>query len=227
MKESDGCEGYYSTLKAIEPLVRSEEWQSSVTGFYINVAAESCALRLSYFTRSPERAKSAVERIAPRLGLKHGQAPELPHPSEVSGMYGREELRFRRFLTTYTLIGLDIMKKDPLAARRLFAVFRWRVAIAREDYRAYFLKSFESLSPFYSSLSPAKKGQFWRDLALWPEESRVDWAHLFVNMVLCGDWMEEEWLHRFRARKPLSILEINRVLKSSGMSFEIPEGWRP
>ncbi len=227
VKEGDGCEGYYSSLKAIEPLVRSEEWHSSVTGFYINVTEESYALRLSYFTRSPDRAQNVVERIAARLGLKHARSPELPHPSEVSGMYGHEELRFRRFLTTYTLIGLDIMKRDPLSARRLFAVFRWRVAIARKDYRAHFLRSFESLSPFYNSLSPPKKAQFWRDLALWPEKSRVDWAHLFVNMVLCGDWMGEEWLDRFRARKPLSILEINRVLKSSGIGFEIPEGWRP
>jgi len=55
---------------------------------------------------------------------------------------------------------------------------------ARQSYKPHFLRTFENQSPFYNSLSPTEKDQFWHDLVHWPNPLEVDWAHFFVNMVL-------------------------------------------
>ena len=69
-------------------------------------------------------------------GLKHINEPTIPKHFRNSAGYGGEELRFRRFLFTYTLIGLEIMETDLLHARRLFATFRWQVMRAGDMKQA-------------------------------------------------------------------------------------------
>lgn len=219
-------DGYYCSLNAIRPLVRSKEWLKSVTGFYINVAGDFNAVRLSYFTSSPDQTRKVVEQFVARHGLKNIQDPEAPHHTRISEGYGGEELRFRRFLSTYTLIGLDIMKADLLNARCLFVTFRWQVMRARKPYKPHFLRTFENQSPFYISLSPRKRDQFWRDLGDWPNPPQVDWAHLFVNMVLGCDWVGAEvWRTFLSPGRALSMPEINELIREQG--FQIPGNWRP
>lgn len=227
LKAPDGgrFSDYYCSLNAIRPLVKSEEWEESVTGFYINhVNGEYLgSVRLSYFTTSIDQTKKVVEHFVDKHKLKKIQNPEeTPHHIIISKGYGEEELRFRKFLSTYTLIGLDIMKADLLNARCLFATFRWQVMRARKPCKPHFLRYFESQSPFYNSLSSAEKDQFWRDLDHWPNLRQVDWAHFFVNMVLGCDWKIENFLS---PQAPLSIQEINRLIREQG--FKIPQNWSP
>lgn len=222
-----GYDGYYDSLAAVADLVESDQWRGSVTGFYINVSEDSGGVRLSYFSASPEDVIDAMAALVPRFGLAETRMAEGPTPATVADRYGGEELRFRRYLTAYTRIGLDIMESDLLGARRLFALFRWQVSIEKKPYKPHFVRTFEGQSPFYNSLTAAEKEQFWKDLASWPEGSEVGWAHLFVNMVLGGDWIGEYWTERYRAGEPLSTPELNDVLRRAGMGFKVPEGWRP
>lgn len=217
-------DGYYASLDAVRPLVSSEQWQSNVTGYYINVADEKFdAVRLSYFTPTPKPVQDVVASFVTKHELQHSQPPELPCACMVSRNYGGEELRFRRFLATYTLIGLEIMQADLLNARCLFATFRWQVMLAGRPYKPHFLKTFESQSPFYRSLLELEKDQFWNDLAYWPNPLQVDWAHLFVNMVLGCDW--QDFCPSPRQRLPLPVAEINKKLSEQG--FCIPDNWQP
>jgi hypothetical protein len=218
-------EGYYTSLTAIRPFITSEQWQASVTGFYINVAGDYDAVRLSYFTTSPEQVRELTESFMTANGLHSIGAPEIPSSRRVSDIYGNEELRFRRFLSTYTQIGLQIMEADLLNARCLFATFRWQVMLARQSYKSHFLRTFEEQSPFYNLLPEKENDQFWEDLAHWPNPPQVDWAHMFVNMVLGCDWIGVAPEHFVSPRPPLSIDEINEVIKNQG--FQIPAHWRP
>ncbi|MBW1982552.1 MAG: hypothetical protein JRJ12_15180 [Deltaproteobacteria bacterium] len=219
--------GYYEAVDAIRSLVYSEQWLQCVTGYYINVADENQdAVRLSYFTPSPKMVDEVVKRFVASHGLQMVRRPVPARAVVVSKAYGGEELRFRKYLATYSPIGLDIMAADLLNARCLFATFRWQVMRARKPYKPHFLRTFKNQSMFYNSLAPAEKEQFWLDLANWPNPPQVDWAHMFVNMVLAADWnTREEWPKFFQPQPPLTTAEINKKVKEQG--FQIPPGWHP
>jgi hypothetical protein len=217
-------EGYYNSLNAIRALVLGREWLRSVTGYYINISGNYDAVRLSYWTVSPEHAREVVNRFVTEHGLKHIKQPTIPKHARNSHAYGGEEMRFRRFLATYTQIGLEIMETDLLNARSLFATFRWQVMRAGKPYKPHFLRTFENQSFFYNALSSAEKEQFWLDLAHWPDPQQVDWAHMFVNMVLGLDWFPV-WDNFHSPQPPLSIAEINRRVKRMG--FQIQQNWSP
>jgi hypothetical protein len=159
-------DGYHESLDALYPLLFSNEWIKKVTGYYINQSSNNFdTVRLSYFTASPDQAKELVDNFVSEHRLKNIQEPDAPHPKKVSEKYGGEELRFRRFLSTYAQIGLDIMKADLLNARCLFATFRWQVKRARRPHQPHFLRTFQSQSPFFNSLSVNEIDRFWRDLS--------------------------------------------------------------
>jgi hypothetical protein len=218
--------GYYSSLGAIRPLVGSQEWTEDITGFYINVAGDFDAVRVSYWTTSPEQTRRVVDRFLGEHGLEYIREPGEPGPTRNSDAYGGEELRFRKFLATYTQIGLDIMAADLLNARCLLATFRWRVMRNRQPYKPHFEGTFQTHSPFYNSLSQSEKGQFWLDLSHWPNPPQVDWAHMMVNMVLGCDWNSGQvWPTFLIPQPPLSIAGMNEVVREQG--FQIPADWRP
>jgi hypothetical protein len=116
------------------------------------------------------------------------------------------------------------METDLLNARSLFATFRWQVMRAGGTYKPHFSRTFADQSFFYNSLSPAEKEQFWLDLSHWPDSHQVDWAHMFVNMVLAVDWFPV-WANFHSPQPVLSISEINKLVK--WMGFQIPQNWRP
>lgn len=219
-------EDYYYSLDMIRPLIESEAWLKNVTGFYINVA-EGFAVRLSYFTTSIAQITKVVNNFVEEHNLKHTQIPESLDKIKISAGYGDEELRFRRFLSTYTLIGLDIIKADLLNARCLFATFRWQIMIARKPYKPHFINTFENDSPFYNSLSNTEKDQFWNDLAYRPTNPQeTNWAHMFVNMILGGDWsLQLLWPNFPFPQPPLPIQITNKLVKEMG--FQIPDTWHP
>ncbi|MEJ2234350.1 MAG: hypothetical protein P8X67_10515 [Syntrophobacterales bacterium] len=178
--------GYYESLNAIRPFLCSKEWLQSVTGYYVNVAGKRDAVRLSYWTTAPQQAIKIIDLFVSQNDLKHIEKPFIPEHARNAAGYGGEELRFRRFLATYTLIGLEIMETDLLHARRLFATFRWQVMRAGKPYRPHFLGTFEDQSFFFNSLSAREREQFWRDLAYWPNPDKVD----------CVTFTRIAWLNR-------------------------------
>ena len=219
--------GYYSSLDAIRPLLESKEWTENTTGFYINVADDNYdAVRLSYWTTSPKQTRQVVDEFKRQHGLEYQREPGVPSQTRNSDGYGGEELRFRKFLTIYTQIGLDIMAADLLNTRCLFATFRLQVMISRQAYKPHFEGTFQTHSPFYNSLSQNEKDQFWSDLAHWPNPAQVDWAHMMVNMVLGCDWNGLiSHIASGEFQPPFSISEINNMVRDQG--FQIPSDWLP
>jgi hypothetical protein len=217
--------GYYASLDVLRPLLAGAEWQAAVTGYYLNVAGDFDAVRLTYLTTTPERVRTTVEAFAAARGLAHSHPPEPPAPSQIAGSYGGEELRFRRFLATYPLIGLDLLHADPLHARCLFATFRWQVMAARQPYRPHFVRTFERDSPIYRGLPAAEQEQFWADLAHWPNPPQVDWAHMMVNMMLGCDWLGDWRTFFLQPQPPLTLAEINARVAEQG--FTIADSWSP
>lgn len=217
--------GYYSSLDAIRPLLESEEWTENVTGFYVNVAGDFDAVRISYWTTSPEQTRQVVDEFVTQHSLEYLREPGVPSQTRNSDGYGGEELRFRKFLTAYTQIALNIMAADLLNARCLFATFRLQVMISRQAYKPHFEGTFQTHSPFYNSLSQSEKDQFWSDLAHWPNPPKVDWAHMMVNMVLGCDWNQLFKQVSISPLSPLSIQKINEVVMDQG--FQIPNNWQP
>jgi hypothetical protein len=60
--------GYYSSLEEIRSLLTSQEWAERVTGFYVNVAGDFDAVRLSYWTTSPEQTRLVVDQFVREHG---------------------------------------------------------------------------------------------------------------------------------------------------------------
>jgi hypothetical protein len=214
---------YYDSLCALRPLFRSTNWLNAATGWYLNID-DDCRVRLSYFTRTPAATHAAVSDFARRAGFEEPHSDAPPQSDRVSAMYGGEELRFRRYLATYTAIGLELLAADLLHARRLFACFRFCVMPPRLPYRPFFEPTFQRHSSMFGQLQRAAQEQFWLDFANWPDPRQVDWAHMFVNMVLGCDWTE---FCRYPPEDAWSLDRVNGVLRDGKHGFQIPEHWTP
>lgn len=209
---------YFRSLIALAPFLRSDEWRLS-TGYYINERYNSA--RLTYFTNPEVDLLSVVKSFIINSDFEYAKPPEQPIFKRVSDDYGGDELRFRRFLSIYSLIGLDLVTSDLLHARCLFATFRFQIMFSRSPYLDHFESSFQKLSTFYRSMSDEEKQQFWNDMSHWPQ-NKGDWAHMFVNMILGKDWNPYACLSN-----NLSIPDINFILLRDGMDFQIPYNWKP
>lgn len=218
LPEEEGLKGYYRAIFAAEPLLRSSAWlKEAVTGYYLNVGDRD-SLRISYFTSEKNSPTQLVDKFIEQSILEFGQEPKPPCVMNVSSDYGGEELRFRRFLSTYAPIGLDIMGSDLLHAQCLFATYRFQVMLPRKPYRPHFEETFLTGSIFYQSLSDPDKDQFWEDMSYWPNPPQVDWAHMFVNMVLGRDW---PFLFSCGPQTELTYDKINNILREAEMNFQI------
>lgn len=216
---------YFRSIDALRLFLEGRDWQRAVTGYYLNVAGDRDAVRLSYFSDDPDKAFAAIDGLYEEGRIVEAERPQLPFKASVACIYGNEELRFRKFLYTYTLIGLDIMKADLLNARCLMATFRWQVMLGRLPARPHFENTFSAGSASYNALSGAEKEQFWNDLGHWPNPPQVDWAHMMVNMILPGDWNHKGmWEHFLVPAQPKTVEEINEYLQD--WDFRIPKGWR-
>ena len=209
---------YYQSIEALRPLLTSEAWSDNVTGYYINVAGNMDTVRLSYFTSNPDGLLEVVENYCQQNNIEKNNQ-EQPHAARIAEAYGGEELRFRKYLHAYTQIGLDLIQENLLQARCLMATFRWQVMLSRQPYKPHFENIFEAQSSAYNSLSPEEKEQFWLDLSNWPDTQQVDWAHMMVNMILPGDFVQQ-WNLFSQPRPAKSIDEINTIMERLG--FQIP-----
>jgi len=219
--------GYYSTLDALRPLFPLPEWQSVTTGHYLNVTGDDYnAVRISYFCPVGADPRNIVRGFLDEHSLSYSPEPNAPQLSKVAANYGGEELRYRRYLATYSHIGLDIMRANLHHSQCLFATFRLQVFMAKGDYREHFAPTFKKLSSFYNDISDQDRRQFWRDLEHWPNPPEVDWAHMFVNMVLALDWNN---LFRLKyPQEPFTISKINQdFLNGNQHVFQIPLDWKP
>lgn len=217
-------ESYYSTLNALRPLLRSSEWQSQTTGWYLNVGGHNFdAVRISYFCPHGNDPRTAVDAFLADSSLSLFATPDSPKDVKVAHTYGGDESRFRSYLSTYSHIGLDLIGTDLHYAQCLFVTYRWQAFMSRGDCRDHFAPSFESRSPYYHSMSREGHEQFWSDFSHWPNPPQVDWAHMFVNMVLGCDWNHVfKWSYPHQA---LSITEINEMLRNQHV-FQVPLKWK-
>jgi hypothetical protein len=235
LKETDICEqvsikkpsggrfmGYYNSLDAVHRLLSNDDWEKFVTGYYINVGGDYDAVRISYFTPDKENVINLIEQFVEKNNLEIIKWSHADRPGKISEAYGGEEMRFRRFLSTYTQIGLEIMEADLLNARCLLATFRWQVMRAKMPFELHFKRTFEQQSPSYNSLSPEENEQFWKDMAHWPNPPQYGWAHFLINMVLGCDW---SWESILSLQAALTYTQINEGIRDQG--FQIPEDWVP
>ena len=210
-------DSYYGTIDILRPLLKSKDFNKTVSGFYINHIDE--LVRISYFVSegSEQKAISIFRNSFEENGISEIKA-QPPTKTIVAKQYGGEELEehFRYFLALETQIGLDLIKADLLHARSLFAAYCWQVRIASLPVTRHFEPTFKKHSQTYTSLSTTEKEQFLVEL-----EERLSWTHMMVNFVLGLDFKI------YRARGPLSILEINQILERSDLGFQIPLDWKP
>ncbi len=216
---------YYRSVDAIRPLLCGQQWNAAVSGWYLNIC-QGFAARLSYFTTIPQAVIQVVGDFLAATGgtVSEQRPPELPKPEKIAAAYGGEELRFRRFLSSYSPIGLDLMQADLLHARCLCITLRCQLFPERKPYRPHLEPAMLRESPTYPAFSLRQRDQFWADFQHWPNPPQVEWAHMFVNMVLGFDL--NRW---FRNPPPRArtLAEINQLLAGVGAGFQVPKGWQP
>lgn len=214
-------DGYYMSLLAIEPLLRSDAWSLNAN-HYINIDAKRNSVRVSYFVTKDKDVMPIVATFVSNSDVEHAIPPNLPEATEIATSYGGEELRFRRFLSTYSHIGLDIMTADLFHAICLFVTFRFQIMAPRSPYREHFESTFNRQSFFYREMQEKEKVSFWEDMTHWPNPPQVDWAHMFVNMVLGLDW---PIFFQSSPMNPATLNEINNILRQCNMGIQIPNNW--
>ena len=213
--------GYYETLSEARTLFSNQHWLESVTGFYVNVDGNFDSVRTSYFTRNAEAVSQIVNDFLISSCLVTSQQAETPKKTRISDPYGGDELRFRRYLSTYTVIGLELMQSDRLYIQRLFATFRFQIFPQGPPFNSHFESTFERESETYRSFDDNDKKQFWVDFSSGLGPGTMNWAHMMVNMVLAGDW-PPDWPP---PHQMFTSQQINKITRQIG--FEIPDDWVP
>jgi hypothetical protein len=196
---------YYRTMAALVPKLHGADWMGACTGFYVSADAD-CFLRLLYFTRDRDRPLAVIGTwIGP--GLARVRKPQLPAKAEVAKDYGGQEAAFRAYLCTYTQYGLDMLERDRDRSRHIFAAYRLQAQPAGVAARGYLEPSLLELSSTYARSSASDRRRFWSQF-----ESRWDWQHMFVNMVLAGDW-------DCRGRDAASDAQVDDVVRRQGLGL--------
>lgn len=234
VKHPDGLkwDGYYKTIDVLRNLFADPEFTAIVKGFYLNICGDLDSVRISYFVHHTNKHKTApkFQQFIQENGLIEVQQHEPPKGIMLAAKYGgkRFEEQFRNFLVLETQVGLDLIRKDLLNARILFATYRWRVRKASLPIREHFEPTFKRNSAVYNSLSDREKTQLFEDLEEWPNPHEVDWAHMMVNFVLGCDWTSVFGDPSYLSRgNPYPILAINRIIEDTGLGFQIPLDWKP
>jgi len=216
-------DSYYKTIDALRPLFANEGFKKVVSGYYLNICGDFDSVRISYFMDkvNDQDSVSIIEDFLSQHKLLEISPRSSPHQDIIAGSYGGQsyEERFRTFLVNETQIGLELIERDLLHARRLFVTYRFQVREACLSFRMHFESAFGKYSPTYNSWAEEEKHQFFVDLEEWPNPPQVDWAHLMVNFVLGCDFA--------MPLRPLTIAEINGILSANNMGFQIPLDWKP
>lgn len=115
----------------------------------------------------------------------HPQAVDIRKTISLSTKYGCPdlELRFRKYLTDSTQIGLDLIEFDLVTARRLMLWLRYRVIAGSLDVKERIEPSFLVMSEFYNSMSKERREEYLEDLLRKPKPEETDWAHFIYNFV--------------------------------------------
>ncbi len=217
--------GYYSIIREMQGFLYSKEWESITTSWYINSYGTNFdSVRISYFCKQKKDPLNVLNKFISNSALSLIEKPLQPKDIKISAMYGGEELRFRNYLSHFSRIGLDLINDDLHYAQCLFSVFRWQIFIWGGHSAGYFEPSFKARSPYYNTMSDEDKKQFLDDLNHWPNSPQVDWAHMFVDMILGVDWFRLFKTTQLNA--PLPIDRINDILNGLHI-FKIPKDWEP
>jgi len=138
----------------------------------LNVCGDYNSVRISYFVteENKEKAVCKFKQFFRENDLVEIKDFEYPQEKVVAEAYDGVEYeeRFRNFLVIETRIGLEMIERDLLQARRLLAVYRWQIRKASLEPKEYFEPTLKRLSPAYNSLSDDEKDQFFADLNEWP-----------------------------------------------------------
>jgi len=232
-QDSRQINGYFECIDIIRPLLDKLDSQSHTSGFYLNVGKGLNSVRLSYLTNNVKATKKVIQEFLNGTSSITAFDFKEPHRERFSQNYGGNELRFRRFLYTYTKIGLDLLKFDVLYSRRLVAVYRLTYSPQKISCRPLFEPIFRKHSNFFNQLSASNKRQLWEDLNYWHPipntEFIADWAHMMVNMLLPGDWIyipkySDLFLNRI-PKQPITGRKKAEMLKL--FNLDLPEGWNP
>lgn len=220
-------DSYLKCLKFIKPLFENPDFKSLTSGFYINYIPNEArdgggySVRLKYFTKDWEKVKKVTEKFSNTNGIVEifpsQETKTRPTPGPISLKYGGEELRFRRFLTTYPHIGLDLLDYDILYSRRLVAEYRFTYSAQRISCRPLFEPAFSKYSEFFRRLDNYSAEQLWEDLDYG--DFQGIYTHFLVNMLLPADIIVSGLVRTEEGKR--------RILREHSYNFDIPDDWSP
>lgn len=231
--ESLDAGGYFDCLDILKSLLRDPDFKKSTPGFYINYVTNMVeddddgknSVRLTYFTIDTYKTLKLIGNFEKtnrdKIRIYHSKTTERPNKNNVS-LCTEEELRFRKFLNSYTQIGLDLLENfGRLCTRRLVATYRFDCHPHTPEWvirpKPFFEPVFNKHSEFFRELNDGYfTEQLWEDLERSERGPRGIWLHYFVNMLLPGDWNEYGYVIPEELKK--------RMLESKRL--DVPEDWK-
>jgi len=169
---------YFDTVLKLKPLFETDDFKKHVTGFYINGILDNNipipSVRLSYYTTNGKESEKTILKFIKdnSLNLFTGKGHSPMH-SDVS-------VRFRKVLYLYTLIGIDLISRDPLGFRKMFVDFDKLAHNSPQLINSSYVLEPEIMnhSISYKFFNEGLKDKFWDAMDLEDGEVR----HLFCTM---------------------------------------------
>jgi hypothetical protein len=203
---------YFEGINKLQDIHCSGILLSSIKGYYLSLWRDR-GIRFSYFTNDANDSENFLYEEFSKIGLGQYLPSVKPRDETYSYYHGKNKsnLDFRRFLLLITNIGMDLLQYDINYGRRLAAKYRLEIAPSGVSSKTYFETAFNKLS-YYNSLTIELRNELLNDLDYW-HTSWEDWAHMFVVMLLPGDWIYN-YKSVFNPRRPIDEKSYNGLVQS-------------
>jgi len=207
---------YFEGISRLSSLLYSDALHDHLNGFHLSLWIED-GIRFTFFVNDGLDGEDFLEDQFQNLNferyLPRDDEPPTPERYTQYLTKGKTYIQFRRFLQLITNIGLESINWDQAQSRKLAAEYRLDIGPSGQSAKPHFQGWYNNLS-YYNSLTSDLKEELLEGLDFW-FTSTMDWAHMFVTMVLPGDIVNlQENSAWFNPRKPIPQWKRDRFYDS-------------
>jgi hypothetical protein len=213
--DTNGVKLYFEGISKLAEFLCSDELHKHINGFHLSLWLEF-GIRFTFFTNvdldSEDYLQEQFEKLSFERYLEKVEESPRTEQYEVYCNKGKSYLDFRRYLQLMTNIGLLLLEKDIADTRYMAARYRLEIGPTRVSAKPFFEEWFKDLD-YFKIMDVTIKEELLDGFDFWFTD-RMDWAHMFITMILPGDIVNEDsYEDLFVPRRPIPADHRKEIFK--------------
>jgi len=212
---TNGIKIYFEGVSRLTKFLCSDELHNHINGFHLSLWQDG-GIRFTFFTNEDLDSENYLQGQFEELSFERYLAMDEESPRNEQYLEycnkGKTYLDFRRYLQLMTNIGLQLLEKDITDTRDLAAKYRLEIGPEKASAKPFFEEWFKDLD-YFKSIDSTVKEELLDGLDFWFTD-RMDWAHMFIVMILPGDIINLDYYEDlFVTRRPIPDVRLKEIFK--------------